>query len=67
MLQQLHAEKGAAESLGPGPDRDEANVIYLHSSAIQDGSTARSSNNPSVLYRTPYCGVDVNSTFLTIA
>ena len=64
MLQQLHAEKGAAKGLGPGPDRDEVN---LHSSVIQDGSTAHSSNNPSMLYRTPHCGVDVNSTFLTVA
>ena len=27
MLQQLHAEKGVAKGLGPGRDRDEANVI----------------------------------------
>ena len=27
MLQQLHAEKGVAKGLGPGRDRDVANVI----------------------------------------
>ena len=44
-------------------------MLYLHSSVIQDGSTAHSSNNPrlSVLYRTPYYSVDINSTSLTVA
>ena len=41
-------------------------MLYLHSSVIQ-GSAPHSSNNPSVLYRTPHCGVDVNSTSLTVA
>ena len=36
-------------------------MLYLHNSVIQ-GLIAHSSNNPSVLYQTPHCGVDVNST-----
>ena len=67
MLQQLHAEKGAAKGLGPGPDGDEANVILAQQCYSRQFNSSYSSINPSVLYRTPHCGVDVNSTFLTVA
>ena len=66
MLQQLHAEKGAAKGLSQG-ETGMRLMLYLHSSVIQDNSTAHSSNNPSELYRTPHCGVDVNSTIFTVA
>ena len=41
---------------------DKANVVLA-----QQGSMAHSSNNPGVLCQTPHCGVDINSTSLTVA
>ena len=55
MLQQLHAERRQLKGWGRG-ETGMRLMLYLHSSVIQ-GATAHSSNNPSVLYRTPYCGV----------
>ena len=68
MLQQLDAEKGVAKGLGLGRDRDEANVIHvLAQQCYSRFNGSHTSNNPSVLYQTPHCGVDINSTSLTVA
>ena len=52
----MQKRAGVAKGLGPGRDRDEANVSILAQQCYsrQDDSTAHSSNNPSVLYRTPH-------------